>query len=467
MSSFPVQGSVGSTRAVAYAGLGVGFGAAGWFLAAVPDAALVPVTALLALAGALVLATVGVRAHIMTSPLILLGVPLLLSLAAAMQEITRIFGAWSIGDLGVAVAIVIAPLAGVAAAMLAARGPTPRLERGTAAAPYPSRLIAACLLMSAAGVAVYAREWSTIGGPPLLSPNIDQARFSLVSLGPLHVFTEGLPLAMLIATWARVGHARSFTPLQRRALEGMICLVPVVLLLSGGRGPVLLPLLAALVVGVRYMSPRAVRTVVVLIPTAAILLSSVIFIARIGQHSPSGPVGSVLYNDSGTKSSPLQSVYRTLSINLGEPLRVVAELRDAHVRTPPFTSSIWFAHNLVSRAADPQIVTGLHAGGWLTSTYAGQLILDFGLIPALMFGFALGACAHMLYRRFARGDSVRLIWAYAYLTGPIAFAFYTNIFLSFIFPILDLSALAILSRLLIRPAAAYVTIPRRGVVPAA
>lgn len=467
MSSFPAQRSrfsFESRHGAAYAAAAAGCGLAGWLVAEVPDGALVPATAALALVGALALVVVGVRAHVMTSPLILLGVPLLLSLSAAMQDITRIFGDWSLGDLGAAIAIVLAPLAGVAAAMLTAPGRTPRLQRGTADAPYPDRLVGVCLLMCAAGLLVYAREWSTIGGPPLLSSNIDQARFSLVSLGPIHVFTEGLPLAMLIATWARVGHGRSFSPVQRRALEAMICLVPVVLLLSGGRGPVLLPLLTALVVAVRYMSPRAVRTAVTLIPVAAILLSSAIFIARIGQHTPGGPVGTVLYNNTGTKSSPLQSIYRTLSINLGEPLRVVAELRDAHVTSPPFTSSIWFAHNVVSRAVDPQTVTGPNAGGWLTSTYAGQLLLDFGLIPALMFGFGLGACAHALYRRFARGASVRFIWIYAYLAGPIAFAFYTNIFLSFIFPILDVTGLVILSRLLIRPDGAAV--PPRGVASA-
>jgi hypothetical protein len=67
-------------------------------------------------------------------------------------------------------------------------------------------------------------------------------------------------------------------------------------------------------------------------------------------------------------------------------------------------------------------------------------VLDFGLGAALLFGFVLGAGAHVLYRRFARGRTVTIIWAYAYLAGPIALAFYLNVFLYFIFPILDLVA---------------------------
>lgn len=431
-----------------YAAGAIASALAGSLVTDVTDASLVPATAVLALAPALALPIVGVRTHMLTSPLILLGVPLLLSLAAAMQPITRIFGDWSLETLTAAILIVVAPLAGVGAAMLAAPGRLPRLERGTAATPHPQRLIAVCLLMCVAGTAVYANEWSGIGGPPLLSSEIDKARFS-VDFGLLHVLTQGIPLALLIATWARVGRADSFTAPQRRMLEAVMCFVPIIVVLNGGRGPVLLPLLTAVVVAARYVSPHAARRMALVAPVAILVFSSAIFIARIEQQSTTAVGRTVLYNDTGTKSPPLQSGYRVSSIGLGEQLRVVAELRDAKVESPPFTSSIWFAHNFLGRAVDPQTITGPTAGGWLTATYAGPLLLDFGLIPALLFGFALGAGAHVLYRRFARGRSVTIIWVYAYLAGPIAFAFYVNVFLQFIYPFLDVIALITLSRLLI------------------
>ena len=440
-------------RALGYALAGVALGGAGWLVAGLSDAALVPATAAFALLGALALGVTGIRTRTMTSPLVLLGVPLLLSLAAAMTPITQIFGAWSPARLAEAVLIAAAPVAGVAAAIVLSKGGSPRLQRGTDAAPHAQRLVVVCALMCAAGTGVYMIEWSSIGGPPLLSGNIDQARFALVSLGPLHVLTEGVTLALLIATWARIGRAAHFSAAQKRVLEAIMCLVPLVLVMGGGRSLVLMPILTALIVAARYVSPRAARRMVIVIPIAILLFSSVVFLARVGQNSPTGAVGSVLYNETGTKSSPLQSAYRSLSINLGEQLRVVAELRDAEVRTPPFTSSVWFAHNFLPRAIDPQTVAGLNAGGWLTSTYAGGLLLDFGLAAALLFGLALGAAAHMLYRRFARGDSVTIIWVYAYLAGPIALAFYLNVFLYFIFPIIDVIGLLILSRMLIqRPA---------------
>lgn len=453
MSALPVQRGRPSPRLARVAASVVaagGLGLVGWGLAGVPDGALVPATAVLALAGAAALALVGLRRRALASPLVLLGVPLLLSLAAAMQPVTRIFGDWSLSNLGVAALIVAAPLAGVVTAMLTSRGSTPRLERGTSALPYPSRLVAVCLLMCGVSILVYGIEWASVGGPPLLSATIDQTRFS-VQVGLIHVLTQGLPLALLIATWARVGRPSSFTPAQRRVLEAIMIVSPIVLALGGGRALVLVPLLAALAVAGRYVSPRAARRMLIVLPVAIVVFSSVVFVARIGQNSPTGAVGSVLYNDTGAKTSPLESGYRSLSIGLGQQLRVVSELRDAGVQTPPFTTSIWFAHNFIPRAVDPQTITGPNAGGWLTATYAGPLLLDFGLGAALLFGFALGAAAHVLYRQFARGRSVATIWLYAYLTGPIAFSFYVNVFLQFIYPLLDLIGLFILSRLLVAP----------------
>ena len=120
--------------------------------------------------------------------------------------------------------------------------------------------------MCVAGSAVYALEWSTIGGPPLLSSNIDKARFSL-DVGVLHVFTQGLPLAMLIAAWARVGRAASFTAAERRALEAIIGFVLITLVLGGGRSFVLLPLIGALVVVGRHVSAPAARRMLIVTPS--------------------------------------------------------------------------------------------------------------------------------------------------------------------------------------------------------
>jgi len=426
-------------------------GFAGWLVAGVSDEALVPATAVLALAGAVMLAIAGVRKRILTSPLILLGVPLLLSLSAAMLPITRIFGDWSLETLGVAVLLVAAPLAGVGAATAVTKGRTPKLERGVATPPHPRRLVTVCALMCAVGIAVYLQEWSSVGGPPLLSANIDKARFG-INYGLLHVLTQGLPLALLIASWARIAHPKSFTALQRRALEAVVIVVPVVLALGAGRTLVLLPLLTVIVVAARYVSPRAARRMLIALPIAILLFSSLVFLTRESQHT--GAVsGAVLYNESGDRASPVDAAFRSLSINLGEQLRVVAELRDGDIRTPPFTTSLWFAHNVAGRAVDPTTVTGPNAGGWLTSMYAGPLLLDFGLTAALLFGLVLGACAHLLYQAFARGRSVTIIWVYAYLAGPIAYAFYLNVFLYFIYPIIDLIALIVLSRLLVKPSA--------------
>lgn len=450
MTSLPIARRPSSSRAAAYVAVAVVLAAAGWLVAGIPDAALSSVIAAVALGSAVALAAVCARRRVLTSPLFVLGVPLLLSLAAAMQPITRIFADWSLSNLAVATLIVLAPIAGVAVSILAAPGRTPPLDRGTDALPHPGRLVAAVLFMTCVATLVYGIEWASVGGPPLLSASIDDARFG-VQVGVKHVLTEGLPLALLIASWARFGRAGCFTALQRRALEAVICFAPIVLALGGGRALVLVPLLGAFLVAARYVPRRVTRRMLVVIPIAVLVFSSAIFVLRADQNRPTGPVGTVLYNDNGGKTSPLESAYGSLSIGLGQQLRVVSELRNGHVHTPPFTTSLWFAHNFTHRAIDPQRITGPNAGGWLTATYAGPLLLDFGLLPALCFGFAMGFAAQALYRAFARARSVTTIWVYAYLAGPIAFAFYVNIFLQFLYPILDLIVLVSLSRLLIKP----------------
>lgn len=439
------------TQRATYAAAALVFAVAGWLLAGVQDSVLPAATTAAALLGALALGIVGARSRTLTGPLVVLGVPLLLSLAAAMQPITRIFGDWTPEKIGVIALIVLAPIAGVGLAMLIAPGRTPEVGRGTDATPHALRLVTICVLMSIIASVVYASEWASVGGPPLLSASIDDARFG-VQVGLVHVLTEGLPLALLIAAWARIGRPQSFTAGQRRVLEAIIIIAPIILALGGGRALVIVPLVGAFVVAARYVSQRVARRLLFVIPVAVLLFSSAIFVLRAAQNAPTGPVGTVLYNDSGAKSTPLQSAYGSLSIGLGQQLRVVSELRDAHVSTPPFTTSLWFVHKFVRRAIDPQVVTGANAGGWLTATYAGPLLLDFGLFAATLFGLGLGLGAQMLYRAFARGRSVTVIWLYAYLAGPIAFAFYVNVFLQFIYPILDLIVLLTLSRLLIKPA---------------
>lgn len=453
MSALPIargRASLGPARIAAFVVAAGALVLAGWHLAMLPDGALVPATAALGFAGALAVGMFAMRRGALSSPLALMGIPLLLSLAAAMQPVTRIFGDWSPSNLAIAALIVFAPLAGIGVAMLVAPGCTPRIQRGTDVVPHASRLVSVCSIMCALSTIVYAIEWSSVGGPPLFSPTIDKTRFS-VEVGLMHVLTQGLPLALLIATWARVGRPNSFTSLQRRLLEAIMVFSPIVLALGGGRALVLVPLLAALVVAGRYVSRRTARRLLVVLPVAIVAFSSVVFVARIGQNAPTGAVGTVLYNESGGKTSAVEASYKSLSIGLGQQLRVVAALRDARVEMPPFTTSIWFAHNFVPRAVDSQTITGPNAGGWLTATYAGPVILDLGLPVALLFGFLLGAAAHLFYRQFARGRSVTAIWLYAYLSGPIAFCFYVNVFLQFIYPVLDLIALFVLSRLLIAP----------------
>ena len=449
-------------RAVIYAVAAVGLALSGKLVVAIADVDPLVPTQILAVAGSAALLAHGVRTRTLTSPMILLGVPLLLSLAAATLPITRIYSDWTTTEMMVAVALVLAPLVGVWLAVVSTDGRVPTLERGTEAKPRAFLLVTVCTLMTAAGTVVYLLEWQTVGGPPLLSPDIDEARFA-VEFGPLHVITQGIPLSFLVAAWARVARPRSFTALQRRMLEALMIVTPFILILGGGRALLAPPLISAPVVVARYLTPVAMRRLAIWLSLAVLLLSSAIFITRVGQHVSQGPSQAVLYNSgTGERTNPLEAGYRALSVGLGEQLRVILELREDKASSPPFTTTLWFAHYFLPRAIDPHTITQAHAGGWLTSMYAGQVLLDFGLVAAILFGVALGAVAHLLYRHFAKGRSIMVIWLYAYLASPIVLSFYVNVFLYFIFPIIDVIWLYVLSRVLLRPAPRAEAVPTRS-----
>jgi hypothetical protein len=203
-------------------------------------------------------------------------------------------------------------------------------------------------------------------------------------------------------------------------------------------------------VTVRHLSRKTVRRLLIVLPLTALVFAAGLQLARVGQHSGVQAPQAALYSSSAqARASPFEAGYNSLSISLGEQLRVVSALYENDVSTPPFSSSLWFVHHLFPRAINPHDVTVVYAGGWFTSMYAGQVFLDFGLLGTLVFGLILGAAAHLLYRRFAEGTSVRMIWIYAYLAGPLVLMFYINTFLFFVFPIIDLIGLYVLSRILI------------------
>ncbi len=429
--------------------------AAGWAAQRLSIDMLPTLVAILAFGSAAGIAVWGFRSGLLVSPPVLIGVPLLVGLASAALPITQIHANWSPGSLGLVVATSLAPLAGCLASMVA--GGRLRMSRAvrpaSAAAPNPTRVVVVCVAFFTVGAAVLMGEFIRLGSAPLFSATIDRSRFDLVSSGPLFLLTDGLTLSMLIAAWARFGHGSSFSTRQRAVLNGVIVLVPITAAMQGGRIIVFLPLVIALVVAARYRSVRWLRRSAIVGVCAFLAFSSALFLTRTNQGNHYRIGDRLFFTANGQDRGLLSSALLGMSYTFGEQNRVVLEMREAKASFAPFSTSIWFAHRFVPRARNPEEVARGVTQFWITSGYAGPLLLDLGVVGALLGGFVLGAVAQRAYEPYARGGSVRSILMYAYLAGPIAMMFYVNLFAQYAYVWVDLAVVALIAPTLVRQAA--------------
>lgn len=103
---------------------------------------------------------------------------------------------------------------------------------------------------------------------------------------------------------------------------------------------------------------------------------------------------------------------------------------------------MYFAHHFLSRAQSAEVLANAVTGFWITSTYAGPLIVDLGPALALLWGLLLGMVFQFVYEQRTRGYGWN--WVYAYLAGPMALLFYSAIFTQYAFAWIDPIVLAVL-----------------------
>jgi hypothetical protein len=417
----------------------------GWGIANPPSVSLPPAVAFGSLALAVLIVVWAYIKHVLSAPIVLVVVPLLLAVAASMQPITQIISPWTDSEVLVAILIALAPAAGIAAASLAGRsfGQRETIER-----PRSSELLVAVTLMFLVGASVLIWEFHNIGGPPLLSGSVDEARFSLVTNGSLHLLTDGISLSMLIATWARIGHANAFSPTGRRVLECVICGGLVLAALGGGRSTLFFPLIACALVAYRGLGGRRISRYAILGAAIFLVASAGLFVLRVDQQRHNEVSDALAYDPSGESKSLPRTLIDVTTFSFGYQPRVVLEFRESRLEQQPATYTLWFAHSFVHRARDPQDVAKGITSYLLTSGYAGPILLDFSLAVALGLGILLGIAAQLLYIGYRNGKTV-FVWVYAYAAGPLALSFYLNAWLYFAFVWIDILVLIIAARLLV------------------
>ncbi len=446
---------------------------AAWLVVHLPARALVPATAIAAIAGAVGIVAVSARRHRMLAPPVVMGVPLLLGLATAMSPVTEVNWPWDPSGIAVAWGIALAPLAGMAlVAGLAATTHARTRARDVLPPPNPGLIVAACVGMVTLGVLVQTWEFVTHGAVPLLSSSIGETRQQLGSSGPLHLLSDGLVIGVVIAAWARFGWRDRFTRGQQAILVAIIVFVPMWLTLQGGRLVAGAPAIAAFIIAQPYLSRRTLTRVGVYAMVGAVIASVALIAVRFGQDASTGSKSPltqrIFLDEAGAKRSGPDALARGVVVNLGEGYRVAEEFRRTEFTVPKPSSSVWFLHRFVAQAQNPADLAAALTHLWITSTYAGPVILDLGVGAALVYGLALGALLQWLWVRRSRARGPLFHWLYAYTAAYFAFLFYVELPTQLPFLWFDAVVIVVLGRLLMaspRRAGAGVA-PGAGIEPA-
>jgi len=404
--------------------------ALGWAITHLSGDLLVPGVAASAIAATIWILCWASRSSQLLSPPVVMGIPLLVGLAASMAPVTETHWSWTAESVSGACGIALAPLVGMLLIAAVSRGSAfPRARPGLAMwPPDPRLLVRLCVGLTVLGVLVQLVEFARYGAIPLLSATIAQSRSDLQHTGPLHLLSDGLTLAAIIAAWARFGWPERFTVIERRVLLAIVFFVPAFLSLQGGRFVAAAPAIAAVISARPFLSRQLLRRVAVVGGVLAAFFSVAQLGVRFHQDPRSNPLSNrVFLTDSGAHRSLLGSVWNGTLINLGEGYRVADEFRHTRIAVPDPSTSVYFAHSFIATAQDPQQYALELSRLWITSTYAGPVILDQGLLPALVFGLLLGGLLQFVYVNSGRSRSPFSWWLYAYLAANFAFLFYVEL----------------------------------------
>ena len=336
---------------------------------------------------------------------------------------------WSGATWGVMVAAPAAFLAGgllgrrIAAARRASRPPAPpsdHLADPRARAAVRTALVT-CLVL---GFLELGHQFAAAGSVPLLSGNIDAARAAQPA-GPTVVLID-LLTAALVAALALPARLAS-----RAALPELAVAVAAAtgFALAGGRGTVVLALVAAVLArALLHGAPRV--WVLLLAATVALVGVSAVFFVRAGQHRDA-PFEARLYEEILPGLAPPERAYVPLHYGLATNFDVLAAVVDHFPAAEPYGRGKYSmsGFDLVVPGTRPlgSVTTEL-TSPFVTSTMAGPFWADGGLVAVVLGLAAVGAvaCAAYSLARASRAPPTCLVAGHL---GMMAiFGVYSNLF---------------------------------------
>ncbi len=356
------------------------------------------------------------------SPLV--AFPIAWALAALLSQLHLLDaqGPWSTVMIVVVIAVPLAFFAGGLigqgiASVTTALSPTrsePRISERT----FRRVLI----VLVSIGLLELAHQFALAGAIPLLSGNIDEARFS--QGGPTILLTDLLTVSAILA----LVKPRELFSRESRFELGVAVVAVGSFALQGGRGSVVLPIIVAIVARWLFWG-RPPTYVLVAGGMLALLAISLGFYLRVYQH-PTTPFEAELFGEILPTMpflvKPLVPVYVAITTNFLALQGVIGH----------FPTVAPFGHGVYDAAALDNFISGTRSIGdlsatltppWVTSTIAGPLWADGGfavLIPGVAITGTLAAGA---YAAAARTQSLRWSLVAAYLFFVALFGLYTNL----------------------------------------
>lgn len=324
------------------------------------------------------------------------------------------------------IVIVAVPLAFVAGGVLGREVARSVMTRspGVAARPRPDRRSRRLLVgLVAIGWLEQIHQFAVAGVVPLLSANIDAARVSLPG-GPTIVLANGLAIGAIVAlTVPRRLLTRSALPevtIAAVALSGYLA--------AGGRGTVLMPVVVALIARSAFWGYPPLRLVLAGGILAAASFSA-LFYLRVSQGAVE-PFDAELFGEVVPSTPwilvPLLPIYFALAMNFEALAAVVGN----------FPSVTPYGHGAYDALGLDIVFSGARSLGaisaqltppWLTSTLAGPLWADGGLILVVTGLLVLGAVSCASHAVARRSGELRHALLFAYVLYLTLFCVYQNV----------------------------------------
>ena len=356
------------------------------------------------------------------SPLLLFPVTWILVALLSQFHLIQAQNAWSTVMLAVVIAV---PLAFVAGGLIG-QGlalTTTRLSSARSELRISERAFRRLLMaLVAVGLLAVAYQFARAGTPPLLSGNIDTARFS--EGGPTILLTDLLTVAVIIAM------TRARNPFGRESRFELITAIFALgaFSLQAGRGNVVLPIVVVIIARWLYWGRPSpyLLTAGGLVAFLAICFG---FYLRVYQH-PTTPFEAELFSEVLPPLpffvKPLIPLYLALTTNFV----ALAGIVEHFPTSAPFGHGAYDAVALdrfVSISRNVSDVSGGLTPPWVTSTIAGSFWADGGF-PVLVPGVALaGILTAGAYAAAIRTRSFRWSLVAAYLLFVAVFGLYTNL----------------------------------------